>query len=359
MDIKDFRKYIFMNSQYCTHYVVGNSTVLAGVLRGNGYLYPHKIDKESLRELGKEYRKYTTIVNSVVALEILLFVYLVIFPHFLQFLEGQFFIIVFALCMLPMVVLYLTYVVANSFYEKYLLKKFGMFKKTAFKPLVKYIEDADFEEYEKTPRKSIYIAFALVIVFCGYILTPFFISDMNAGKNYGGAEKLANLYLKFVPISAETYASRAYAKLGQKHYKEAIADFELANKYSMSDSFSPDILGIKTYYLPYSDMINEFDSAIAQETEEGSRYLLRCEKAIYQLKNKKDTKSAYVELNKILNDFEHGKDVYFSPHLAYFMRGQAKTRLGDIQGAKKDFAEAQKMCPNCKYNYETNLIRRP
>lgn len=359
MNIRDLRKLIFMNSQYCTHYFVGNSTILAGILRNNGYLYPQKLDKPSLKELGREYRKYTTILNSVVAIEILLFIYLIVFPHFLQFLEGQFFVVVFSLCMLPLVVLYLTYVVANSFYEKYLANKFGTYRKTAFKPIVKYIEDEDFDEYEKTPRKSIYVALVLAIIFCGYILTPFLISDMNSGKNYGGAERLSNLYLKFVPISAEAYASRAYAKLEQKQYKEAIADFELANKYSMSDSFSPDIIGVKTYYMPYSDMLKEFDKNIAEEDEEGSRYLFRCEKAIYQLKNNKDTKAAYVELNQILTDFEHGKDVYFSPHLAYFMRGQARTRLGDWQGAKNDFAEARKMCPDCKYSYETNLIRKP
>lgn len=348
-----------MNSQYCTHYFVGNSTILAGILRSNGYLYPHKIDKDSLKEVDKEYRKYTTILNSIVAVEILLFIYLIIFPHFLQFMEGQFFVVVLSLCMLPLVVLYLTYIVANSFYEKYLAGKFGAYRKTAFKPLVKYIEDEDFYAYKKTPRKSIYVAFLIALIFCGYILTPFVVDDMNAGKNYEGAEKLSNFYLKFVPISAEAYADRAYAKLGQKQYKEAISDFELANKYSMTDNFSADITGVKTYFLPYSEMLDEFDKAIAEEDEEGSRYLLRCEKAIYQLKNSKDIKAAYTELNQILRDYEHGKDVYFSPHLAYFMRGQAKTRLGDLQGAKKDFAEARKMCPDCKYNYETNLIRKP
>ena len=359
MNIIDFRKFIFMNSQYCTYYFVGNSTILAGILRNNGYLYPHKLEKENLKEVEKKYRKYTTIVNSIVAVGIILFLYFIVFPHFLQFFEGQFFIVMLSLCMIPLVMLYLTYVVANTFFEKFLTDKFGTFKKTAFKPSVKYIEDDAFNEYTKTPRKSIYIALILAIFFCGYILTPLIINDMNVGKNYIGAEKLSNLYLKFVPISAETYASRAYAKLELKRYKEAIADFELANKFSMSDSFSPDIIGVKTYFLPYSDMINEFDNAIADEQEEGSKYFLRCEKAIYQLKNNKDTKLAYAELNKILADFERGKDVYFSPELAFYMRGQAKTRLGDLQGAKKDFAEAKKMCPYCQYTYETNLIRKP
>lgn len=359
MNIKDFRKIIFMNSQYCTYYFVGNSTILAGILRNNGYLYPHKLEKEELKAVEKKYRKYTTILNCVVAIGIILFLYLIVFPHFLQLFEGQFFVIFFSLCMLPLVLLYLTYVIANSFFEKFLTNKFGTYKKTAFKPSVKYIQDETFDEYEKTPRKSIYVALILAVMFCGYILTPFIINDMNIGKNYIGAEKLSNLYLTFVPISADTYASRAYAKFGQKQYKEAIVDYELANKYSLSDSFLTDITGVKTYFMPYPDMIKEFDKAIAEEQEEGSKYFLRCEKAIYQLKNNKDTNLAYAELNKLLADFENGKDVYFSPALAFFMRGQVKTKLGDLQGAKKDFAEAKKMCPDCKYTYETNLIRKP
>ena len=68
-----------------------------------------------------------------------------------------------------------------------------------------------------------------------------------------------------MPVAPEVYAQRAYAKFNLKQYKEAVEDYEKANKYSFSEEFNPDIVGVKSYYLPYDQTISEFDNLIALE----------------------------------------------------------------------------------------------
>ncbi len=358
MNINDFRKFIFINSQYCNHYEIGSNTVIAGIMRNIGYLYQQKLSEEQISEFNKEYRKYTTILNTVVVAEILLYLYAVIFPYFVNFMELPFFITVLTLSIIPLLALYLTYIVANSFFEKYLEKTFGLGKKTKFAPTIKNIDEKSFQEYISTPRKSIYVMLLVIAIFLGYIITPLYITNFNIAKKYKSAVNLANVYLKFVPISPNVYAQRAYAKFELKQYKEAVADYELANKYSLSDNFSENIVGVKIHYLPYKTMLSEFDKAINTEESEPARYLLRYEKAIYLLKNK-DYKTAYSELDNLVKAYEQKKDVHFSPSAAYFNRGIAKTVLGDTKGADLDKKTAKKMCPECEFNQETTLVNRP
>ena len=169
---------------------------------------------------------------------------------------------------------------------------------------------------------------------------------------------LAGIYLKFVPIAPEAYAQKAYAEFKLKQYKESVNDYVNANKYSLSDSFSDNITGVKTYYLPYKDMLAEFDKAIEAEPEKAAKYLLRSEKAAYQLKNK-DYSAAYNELNKLVDAYVKKENVHFSPADVYYNRSVARAALGDLNGAKLDKRIAQKMCPDCEFSLETKLVRKP
>lgn len=72
MDIKDFRKNIFLNSQYCTYYIDKGCTVLAGIMRSFGYKYAVKLPQEKLAQVNAVYRKFTTLMNCIVGIEILL-----------------------------------------------------------------------------------------------------------------------------------------------------------------------------------------------------------------------------------------------------------------------------------------------
>lgn len=358
MNINDYRKKIFLNSQYCTYYNENNGTVLAGIMRSLGYKYSVVLPQEKLKEINRTYRKFTSIMNACVAVEILLYIYLVIFPFFTNFMKMPFIAAVLVMSLIPLIILYLTYLCVNYLYENYLTRYVGTFNRTKFNPQLKNIDENAFLDYQKTPRKSAYILAAIIIIFCLYAFIPGSIEKLNFYKKYNSALKLSNIYLTFVPISPEVYASRAYAKFNLKQYQSAEKDYETANKYSLSNNFSDDILGVKTYYLPKDEMLKEFDTAIEAEKEEPVKYLLLYEKATYLLKNK-DYNSALNIYNTILTAYKQEKKVFFSPARAYYNRGIARQFLGDASGAKIDFEIGKRMCPECKFTTDTTLIQRP
>ena len=358
MDINEYRKQLFLKSQFCTYYKVNNNTVLAGIMRSNGYRYAVSLPDEKLKEVNKVYRRFTTLLNSAVAVEIILYVYLVIFPYYLEFMNLPFFVVVMLLSLIPLVALYLTYVVVNSLYENYLARYVGTFQKMKFQPKVQYIEEKAFQEYIKTPRKSVYVFAVMILIFFSYILTPLVINSLNNNDKFKSVLKLSNTYLTFMPVAPEVYAQRAYAKFNLKQYKEAVEDYEKANKYSFSEEFNPDIVGVKSYYLPYDQTISEFDNLIALEKNKAYKYYLMSEKANYQLKNKKYNE-ALGTYNYILDLYRKGDKVFLSPSLVYNNRGIVRKILGDFSGAQVDFTTAKKMCPECKFSLDSTMIRKP
>ena len=358
MDISKYRKKIFFNSQYCVYYNAQKCTILAGIMRSLGYKYSVILPDEKLSEIKKVYRKFTAIVNSCVAIEIILYIYLVIFPYFTQFMKMPIILAVLVLSFVPLMLLYVTYLGINFLYENYLTRYVGTFQRTKFKPELRYFKESEYQEYQKTPRKSSYILGLLVAIFCFYAFVPAVIGSCNYNKNYNLALYLSNVYLTFVPISPEVYADRAYAKFMLKRYPEAKKDYVNANKYSMSDNFSIDILGTETYFLNPDEMLKAFDNAIKIEKEEPVKYLLLYEKATYLLKNK-EYNSALKIYNSILSAYKQRKGVFFSPAKAYYNRAQARKALGDYSGAKLDETIAKRMCPDCKFNTDTTLIKIP
>ncbi len=358
MNIEDYRKKVFINSQYCNYYNESNGTVLAGILRNIGYKYSVVLPEEKLKTISAVYRKFTTVINSVVALEILLYVYLVVFPYFTEFMKAPFYLVVFGLSLIPLMLLYLTYVGINLLYENYLTRYVGSFKKVKFSPSIEKLDEKNYQEYKSTPRKSIYVLIAILVIFCLYAFIPLYIEGLNKSKKYDSAIRVSNSYLFFVPISPKVYANRAYAEFKLGNYEKSVKDYELADKYSLSGEFSDDILGAQTYYLDKNEMLKNFDSAISAEKYEPMKYLLKYEKATYYLKNK-NYSSALSIYNSIITDYRNQKKVFFSPALAYYNRGVCKSALGDSLGAKIDKAFAEKMCPQCKFNADTTLVRMP
>ena len=357
-NVKNFRKKIFLNSQYCTYYFEGKTTVLAGIMRSFGYKYSIELPEEKLKQVNTTYRKFNAIMNGCVAFEIILYLYLFVFPNFTSFIKLPFAASVLTLALIPLVVLYFTYLGVNYLYENYLQRYIGTFQKTKFKPQPENVDEKAFENYEKTSPKSAYILGLILVLFFLYVFVPVWVENLNIKKQFNKVVNLSNIYLTFVPISAEVYANRAYAKFSLKQYKAAVTDYERANKYSSPDNFADDIVGVKTYYLPKEEMLKEFDKAIASEKEEPVKYLLKYEKATYLLKNN-DYNSALNIYNEILQAYKNKKKVFFSPARAYYNRGVSKMSLGDSYGGKIDFMIAKRMCPECKFNMETTLVRRP
>ena len=357
--IKNFRKKIFMNSPYFNFYTVKGNTVLRGILKEIGYRYAIELPKEKLTEVNKTYRKMNTILNSLVAAELLLYIYLVIFPFFTEFMKLPFIAVIIILSLIPLMCLYLTYIVVNYLYESYLAKYIGTFQKVKFQPDLNKIDEAQYQEYKTTSRKSSYLMALIAVIFFGYVCTPLVLNSMLIAEKFKGASKLASAYLTFVPINPEVYAQRAFAKYKLEDYKASVSDFEKANKYSFSDSFDNDILAVKVNYLDKAQMLKEFDKAINLETDSVVRGYILSEKAEYLLKQK-DYNASLNIYNSLLAAYRKGDKVSFSPEMAYYYRSLIKKATGDVSGAKLDYAIASRMCPECEYPKMRVLkVRKP
>lgn len=358
MDINDLRKQIFINSQYCNFYNEKNGTVLAGIMRSYGYKYSIILPDEKIKEINKTYRKFTAIMNALVAVEIILYIYTVIFPYYTEFIKMPYFGAVMMLAVIPLVALYLTYIAVNYLYENYLTRYIGTFKRVKFKPTLKNISEKAYEEYQKTPRYSVYVLGLLIIIFLSYVAAPFLITGLNRSGKYNAALGLANTYLTFVPVSSSVYAQRAYSNVKLKKYEKAVTDYENADKYSLSDVYIYDILGTKTYFLKYDEMLKEFDKAMNEEKSSAMRYLLKYEKTTYKLKNKHYT-NVVNEYSELIKAYKAKKEVFFAAEDAYYNRGVAREATGDKAGGAIDKNIAKNMCPECEFNSDTTLIRKP
>lgn len=358
MDINDFRKHIFLNSQYCTYYTDKGGTVLAGIMRNFGYKYADKLSQEKLTLNNAVYRNFTTLINCLIGAEILLYVYFFIFPNFLKLMQINYFIVVLMLSAIPLIMLYLTYIAVNYFYEKFLVKNIGTFQRIKFNPTVYNIDFKAYEQYKKSSKMSSFVLVILLVIFLYYIFTPIVIDKLVYTKKYSMAVKTADLYSKIIPISSDTYVKRAYAKFKLGKYEDAVKDYELANKYSLSNLFDKDILGVKTYYMPYNVVIKEFDSAIYNEKKELKKQYLSFEKARYLMKNKKYNEAAKI-YDALFAKYEKKEPAAFDLLEAYHNRGLARAHLGDISGSKIDLELASKICQDCKFSLDTKLVRIP
>lgn len=358
MDINDFRKQLFLNSQYCTHYNVRENTVLAGIMRDFGYRYSTNLPQEKLSTIDAVYRKFTTGMNAIIAVELLLYVYFFVFPYFTKIMKMPFFVAALLIAIIPLAALYLTYFGVNLYYENYLKKFVGTFQKVKFQPTLELIDENDYLKYKKTSRKSAYVLAVIIFIFVSSVFTPLWLENLIANKNYKTALNISNAYLKFIPVNAQVYSQKAFAEFKLKKYKEAVRDFENANKYSLSNNFDQDIAGVKTYYADKNEMLKILDELIQNEEDEGYRQYLLSQKAVYLL-NVKEYQAAINLFDKLIAVYEKSQDVQFDADAVYYRRARAKYALGDVEGARQDRAIAESACQGCKFDTETSLVREP
>ncbi len=358
MNMNDFRKKIFLNSQYCNYYIDRGCTVLAGIMRSFGYKYAVKLPQEKLIQINATYRKFTTLMNCLAGAEILLFIYLFMFPYFLKLTELPFFIMALSLSAIPLVMLYLTYILINCLYENFLTRYVGTYQKIKFQPNIYNIDPEAYKLYRETPKKSIYVMAFVIIAFIYYAFTPLVINTTVTNGKYKNALNMSNIYLKIIPISPDVYAQRAYSKFKLGNYKDAVADYKLANAYSLSQVFNLDILGVKTYYLPFDEMIKEFDLEIAKREKKVEKQFILAEKANYLLKNKKYNQALTI-YNELINTYKNREGIAFAPEEIYYNRGKIRALAGDISGARTDTEIARKMCAECEFSLDTKFVNKP
>lgn len=358
IDFRNFRKFIFVNSQSCTYCIDKNDTVFAGILRNMGYKYAGRQSDEIIQKVEEKYRRVLTILNIIFVIELVLYVYLFVFPLYTLLFKLPFFVAILILTIIPMAALYVTYLFFNNKYEAFLSKDIGVYQVVQFKPNVYNVEPKAYERYIKTPRKSAYGALLIILMFIFYAFTPICIDYLNANQKYNFVVKISKIYLKLIPINSDVYAQCAYANYMLGNYKAAISDYEMANKYSFSNSFDFEILGSNTYLLSKDEMLTKFDEYINSEEDESIKDFIKSQKALYLQQNNEYSKALEI-YNELVNAYETEKRDSFEADLIYFNRGVVKSAMGDNTGAAIDKRKARTMCSDCSFEVKLTLVQRP
>ena len=358
MNSELIRKKIFLNSQYNFYYSEKNSTVFRGILKDLGYLYNEEMTEDKINKVSCLYSKMYNLLIALIAIELILYIYFIVFPFYIDFMSYSVVLFVLIFSIIPIVALYLTNIFVNGLYENSLKKLLGNYRKVKYNSNLKNFNELTYKKYLKTEKKSVYIMLLIALIFFSYVFTPSIVKSLiNVGK-YNTASKISSVYLKFVPVSSDVYSARGYAEYKLKKYKEAAADYEKANKYSMSNSFANDILASKINYLSYDEMIKEFNNAISNETNKLTRSRFLYEKANYEFENQKYM-DAIKNYNSLLSTYQKGKNVHYMPEIAFYNRAKAKLATGDKKGALQDYKYANYICPKCNFQYKSTLNARP
>jgi len=356
MSANDIRKNIFINSQYCTYYIDNKQTVVAGLMRNIGYKYQNLLSEGQISLVEKTHRKYNTILNSIIGIGIILYLYCLIFPLYTEIFNLQNLLGLMIAIALPLIILYVVYSILNKNYEKFLINNLGNCEKIKFKPNIYNIDPKAYEKYITTPRKSVYILLFILFAFLFYIFTPSFLEVQNNNKNYKLALITAKIYSAIIPINPIVYAQKGYAEYKLSKFKDATIDYQKANKYSFSNTYDAEILASQMEYLPKDKILNGFDEIIKREQREDTKRFLSYEKALYLQKNN-DNSEALKIYNELIKAYESGINTGFKAENIYYNRGLIKEKLGDIAGAKTDKNLGKRFCPECDFKLKSDIIQ--
>jgi len=315
-----------------------------------GYKYGATFSDETLNSLRKVIKNFKRFSTIAVLLSYFVLVYGFVFPNYDLFKENtaKILIIVFAF-ILPFVILG----IISLLFEFYLKKKYGKFERTHF-PSSNVIETQSYREF----KFEILKIFILITVICGIYLwigSPYetTMNLISRGK-YSDAVKMTTIWSKILPVDAQWYSLRGYAKFYDGDYKGAIADYDrayqLKNNEYKSMSFDNKIY-IKYILSDYESAIDDFDNEIEKTKDEGEKNSLLWDKAqfLYNIGEYKNALKIYNELiEKSVDD-----QIHLIENRLYYERAQVYKSLGMEKQALADEQKAQEL--DLDIEYQTSI----
>lgn len=315
-----------------------------------GYKYDVIFSDEKLNALRKVIKNFKRFSTIAVLLSYFILVYGFVFPHYELFKDNnlKIGIIIFAV-ILPFIIL----AIMSFLFEMYLKKKCGHFQRTHF-PTTNVIETQSYKDF----KFEILKIFILLTVICGiyfWIGSPYetTMSLINKGK-YSDAVKMATIWSKILPVDAQWYSLRGYARFYDGDYKGAIADYDKAyqlkdNEYK-SMSFDNKIY-IKYILSDYESAIDDFDNEISKTKDDGEKDSLLWDKAqfLYNIGEYRNALKIYNNLVKKSVDDR----IYLMENRIYYERAQVYKSLGMDKEAKADEQKAQEL--DLDIEYQTSI----
>lgn len=315
-----------------------------------GYKYNAEFSDESLNSLRKVIKNFKRFSTIAVLLSYFILVYGFVFPHYDLFKNNnaKIIIIVFAI-VLPFIVMG----IMSFLFELYLKKKYGKFERTHF-PSSNVIETQSYKEF-KFEILKIFILLMIIGGIYFWIGSPYetTMNLINKGK-YSDAVKITTIWSKILPVDAQWYALRGYARFYDGDYKGAIADYDrayqLKNNEYKSMSFDNKIY-IKYILSDYESAIDDFDNEIAKTKNDGERDSLLWDKAqfLYNIGEYKNALKIYNELiTKSVDD-----RIYLVENRLYYERAQVYKSLGMDKESLADEQKAQEL--DLDIEYQTSI----
>ena len=315
-----------------------------------GYKYYRKFSDDELGNLRKVIKNFKRFSTVAVLLSYFILIYGFVFPHY-ELLKNNIVkigIIIFAL-VLPFIILALI----SLLFEIYLNKKCGTFERTHF-PSSNVIETQSYREF----KFEILKIFVLLLVIGGIYLwigSPYetTMNLIHKGK-YSDAVKMTTIWSKIMPVDAQWYALRGYARFYNGDYKGAIADYDKAyhlkdNEYKCM-SFDNKIY-IKYILNDYESAIDDFDNEIEKTEDEGEKNSLLWDKAQF-LYNVEEYKNALDIYNELIKKSEDDR-IYLVENRLYYERAQVYKSLGKDKEAQADEQKAQEL--DLDIEYQTSI----
>ena len=321
-----------------------------------GYKYAAIFSDEKLNALRKVIKNFKRFSTISVLLSYFILVYGFVFPHYelFKYNYAKAIIIIFAV-LLPFIISGLV----SLLFEYYLKKKFGNFERAHF-PTSTVIETQSYREFKFEILKIFLLLIAIGGIYL-WIGSPYetTLNLINKGK-YSDAVKMTTIWSKILPVDAQWYSLRGYAKFYDGDYKGAIADYDKA--YQLKDneykcmSFDNKIY-IKYILNDYESAIDDFDREIKKTKDEGERNSLLWDKAQF-LYNIDEYKNALKIYNDLIEKSVEDR-IYLVENRLYYERAQVYKSLGLNKEADADEQKAQELDLDIEYQTsipEPNLI---
>lgn len=288
-------------------------------------------------------------------------------------------------------IIWITLVFASRFicanlYNKHLIKTFGEYKITNFKPHVKESKIKEYKSLFNFKIVSVIILISVLII-PSFILSFAMKSSLNAKKpNYKRAITISKIYNHIYPKTKKIYDMSAYAKYMMESYQEAAQDYKTIFKMSGKNFEDKDftrfanLLHLEKIYYGAQAAVDDFnDYATRKKTSVLNQTKLLWIKSMFSIRNnvsdaviqdyddllasldKKDYKNHfYITCDKaymlyLLGEYEYALELYdtlipnaqglgekYSKDLKrlYAERGFTKRKLGDTTEAQVDFTNS-------------------
>lgn len=315
-----------------------------------GYKYSAIFSDESLNALRKVIKNFKRFSTIAVLLSYFILVYGFVFPNY-ELLKNDVVkvgIIVFAV-ILPFIIL----AIMSFLFEFYLKKKYGNFERTHF-PSTNVIETQSYREFKFEILKIFILLIAIGGIYL-WIGSPYetTMDLINKGK-YSDAVKMTTIWSKILPVDAQWYSLRGYARFYDGDYNGAIEDYNKAyqlkdNEYK-SMSFDNKIY-IKYILNDYESAIDDFDNAIKQTQDEGEKDSMLWDKAQF-LYNIGEYKNALKIYNDLIKKSEDDR-IYLIENRLYYERAQVYKSLGMDKESQADEQKAQEL--DLDIEYQTSI----